>query len=208
MKYLLLLFLFTASTASAEEVLKFRPDYWTKGLHLNAGMGPQSTYFVSDRRYNGIGYGVNFKTDLGYFFTNRFAIEWSTNAKFNSLNDFLIWDTLITGGIRYRIKEYFVRLFYGRAPTVVFFNGNIPEEYKGTKASRLQFDGPVYGLGFGRYYKTKKAGIWFLETAGTFQRLKEREAIYMRGEVPEIVAREEDRSTVFSLLFTVGMLVF
>lgn len=208
MKYLILLLLLLTNFAHAEEELKFRPDYWTKGFHLNAGMGPQMTYFDSDRRYHGIGYGVNFKTDLGYFFTNRFAIEWSTNAKFNKLNEFLIWDTLITGGIRYRMKEYFVRAFYGRAPTVVFFNGNVPDEYKGSKASRLQFDGPVYGLGTGKYYKTKKAGIWFLEIAGTFQSLKEREAITMDGEVPVVVGREKDKSTVLSLLFSVGMLVF
>ncbi len=208
MKHFFLLLLLIVSFAHAEDALKFRPDYWTKGFHLNAGLGPQATYFDSDRRYNGIGVGTNFKTDLGYFFTNRFAIEWSTNAKFNMLNDFLIWDTLITGGIRYRMKEYFVRAFYGRAPTVVFFNGKVPDEYKGTKASRLQFDGPVYGLGLGKYYKSKKNLIWFLETAGTFQRLREREAIYMKGEVPVVVGSEKDKSTVLSLLFSIGILIF
>jgi hypothetical protein len=210
MKFLILL-LIQISFAFAEPDLiehKFRPDYWTKGLHLNAGGGMNITHFDSNDRYDEIGYGLNFKTDLGYYFTNRFAIEWSSNVKFNRVNNFLIWDSLFTAGLRYRIKEYYVRAFYGKAPTVVFFNGNPPEGFENSKASRFQYDGPVYGIAIGKMFKTDAGLIWFIETSQTYQRLEEREAIHMDGQVPEVIGREKDSSTVLSVYFMVGILIF
>jgi hypothetical protein len=209
MKYLFL-FLILLNFAQAEEEVeyKFRPDYWSKGFHLIAGGGLNATHFQSDKRFDDIGYGLNFKTDLGYYFTNRFAVEWSSNVKFNRVDHYLIWDTLITGGLRYRIKDYYVRGFYGKAPTVVFFNGDPPDEYEGSKASRLQYDGPVYGLAVGKMYQHKKGYIWFIEGSGTFQRLKEREAIHMDGQTPEVVDREKDKSTVVSAYIMIGLMVF
>ena len=209
MKLFLLLLLVTMNVAQAAHQLnKFRPDYWTKGFHLNAGGGLNAAYFDSDKRFTGTGLGLNLKTDLGYYFTNRFAVEWSTNVKFNSLNNYLIWDTLITGGIRYRIKDYYVRGFYGKAPTVIFFNGHAPPEYKHTTATRLQFDGPAFGMAVGKYFRHKKDLVWFLEGAGTFQRLNEREAVHVEKEVPEVVAREKDRSTIMSVYVNIGILIF
>lgn len=207
MKVFLLLALLI-NTAFAEELHKFRPDYWSRGLHLNAGGGINAVHYTSSDQFDEIGGGINFKTDLGYYFTNRFAIEWSSNVKFNTIDGYQVWDTLITGGIRYRIKEYYVRLFYGKSPTVIFFNGDVPEEYKGTKASRLQFDGPVYGYAVGKYYQKDNGLIWFLEGSMTLQQLKDREAIYMDGQVPEVVERGTDRGVITSLYLMIGILVF
>lgn len=206
---ILLLILIFFNCAYAKEETKFRPDYWTKGLHLNIGTGINISQFYSDVRFKHVGYGLNFKTDLGYFFTNRFALELSSNVKFNRVDEYLIWDSLFTIGARYRIKDYYVRGFYGRAPTVVFFNGHPPDEYKGTSASRLQFDGPVYGASFGKTFQHKETGIiWFLEGSGVYQRLVERKAIHMNGQVPEVVMREKDRSSIVGLYLMIGMMVF
>jgi hypothetical protein len=210
MKFLIL-FIFFAAFAYAEsphDQNKFSPDQWTSGLHLAAGGGVNITHFDSNDRYDEVGYGLNFKTDLGYYFTHNFAVEWSSNIKFNKVNQLLIWDTLITGGLRYRIKEYYVRGFYGKAPTVVYFNHHPPEEFENSKASRLQFDGPVYGVAWGKMFKKDNGLIWFLESSVTYQRLQEREAIHMDGEVPEVISRENDPSTVLSLYFMIGALIF
>lgn len=208
MKTFLFLILFISQLALAKEEHKFRPDYWSKGLHLMVGGGINTSHFYSDDNYDEIGYGINFKTDLGYYFTNRFAIEWSSNVKFNKVERSLIWDTLMTFGLRYRIKEYYVRGFLGRAPTVVFFNGDVPPEYENTKASRVQFTGPVYGLGVGKMFKNRRGLIWFVEGAGSFQNLQEREGIYMKGEVPVVVKKDSDNSVITSLYLMAGVLFF
>ncbi len=191
-----------------DDEYKFRPDYWSKGLHLNVGGGLNSTYYDADERFKTVAFGLNFKTDLGYYFTNRFAIEWSSNVKFNRISEYLVWDTLITFGLRYRMKEYYVRPFLGKAPTVVFFNGHPPAEYKGTKASRLQFDGPVYGFAVGKMFERKDGLLWFIETSATLQSLQEREAIHMDGDVPKVISRETDQSTLVSVYFMIGVLIF
>lgn len=207
MKILLLLFIVLTS-AHAEEEHKFRPDYWSRGLHLAAGGGLNMAYYDSNELTHDIGYGINFKTDLGYYFTNRFAIEWSSNVKFNRVDGYQIWDTLITGGIRYRIKEYYVRAFVGKAPTVIFFDDKDPEQFRNTKASRLQFDSPVYGIAVGKMYNNRNGLIWFLEGSTTLQRLEEYEAIHMDGQVPEVVSRERDPSSSVTAYATIGVLIF
>ena len=201
-----ILFLINVATAAEQHV--FRPDYWSRGMHLIAGGGLNAVHFTSDDQFDEIGYGVNFKTDLGYYFTNRFAIEWSSNVKFNRIDGYQVWDTLITGGLRYRIKEYYLRGFYGKAPTVIFFNGRQPDEFKDSSASRLQYDGPVYGLAAGKMFKRDSGLIWFLEYSLTLQKLKEREAIKMDGQVPVVVGRAKDSSTLTTLYVMIGILVF
>lgn len=207
MKWLIFFFLLI-NFAQAESDYKFRPDYWSKGLHLVAGTGLNAVHYINDDNLNKVGYGVTLKTDLGYYFTNRFALEWSSNVKLNRMDNYFIWDTLMTAGIRYRIKEYFVRGFFGRSPTVVYFGSNVPEEYKSTGASRLQFNGPVGGLAFGKFFRHKEDLIWFLEIANSWQKLKHREAIKMRGEVPDVVESGDDNATVTSLYLTIGVLLF
>lgn len=205
---ILILFIFCLNTSWASEPNIFRPDYWTRGLHLAAGGGLNAVHFTSDDQFDEVGYGFNFKTDLGYYFTNRFAIEWSSNVKFNRIDGYQVWDTLITGGLRYRIKDFYARAFYGKAPTVIFFNGKTPAEFENSNASRLQFDGPVYGAAVGRMFKSESGLIWFIEYSFTLQRLEEREAIHMNGQVPEVVGREKDRSTLSSIYIMIGLLVF
>ena len=208
MKALLIIFVLISTSYAKEDEYKFRPDYWSKGLHLIAGGGVNGTYYDSNESYGNYGYGLNGKTDLGYYFTNRFAVEWSSNVKFNKINEYLVWDTLITFGLRYRIKEYYIRGFGGKAPTVIFFQGNPPNEYKNSSASRLQYDGPVYGLAVGKMYENRNGLVWFLETSATFQELNDRQAIKMNGQTPVVVSRERDASRLYSLYFMIGLLVF
>ena len=208
MRGLLLLIILSFNFAYADEPYQFRPDYWSKGLHLTAGGGVNTTYIDSNDRFGNIGYGLNGSTDLSYYLTNRFAVDWSSNVKFNRIQNYLVWDTLITFGVRYRIKEYYIRAFGGRAPTVIFFEGNPPKEYKASNATRLQYDGPVYGFSVGKMMQAKSGLIWFLESSATLQRLKDRQGIKMNGQVPVIVSREKDTSTLVSLYFMVGVLIF
>ena len=206
--FFLFLFLLINPAFAKEEEYKLRPDYWSKGLHLAVGGGVNGTYYDSNERFGNWGYGLNGKTDLGYYFTNRFAIEWSSNVKFNRVTNYLVFDTLITFGLRYRIKDFYVRAFAGKAPTVVFFDGHPPKEYKGTSASRLQYDGPVFGLAVGKMFEEKNGLIWFLETSATFQKLDDRQAIKMNGQTPVVVSREKDSSRLYSLYFMIGVLIF
>jgi hypothetical protein len=208
MKAILIIVILISTAFAHEDEYKFRPDYWSKGLHLIAGGGVNGTYYDSNESYGNYGYGLNGKTDLGYYFTNRFAVEWSSNVKFNKINDYLVWDTLITFGLRYRLKEYYIRGFGGKAPTVIFFQGNPPDEYKNSSASRLQYDGPVYGLAIGKMYEDRNGLIWFLETSATFQELNDRQGIKMNGQTPVVVSRERDASRLYSLYFMIGLLVF
>ncbi len=207
MKFIFI-FLILISSAHAQIEAKFRPDYWSTGLHLFFGGGLNGVHYNSDDNITEIGYGINFKTDLGYYFTNRFAVEWSSNVKFNRVDNYLIWDTLMTFGIRYRMKEYYLRGFVGRAPTVVFFDGHPPEEFDDSRIERAQFNGPVYGLGVGKLFKAEKGYIWFLETALSLQNLKHREGIRMNGEVPEVISTDKDDATVTSLYFMIGVMLF
>lgn len=206
MKWLIFLLVFI-NCAFAETDFKFRPDDWSKGLHLMAGTGLNAAYYKKDD-FTEAGYGLTLKTDLGYYFTNRFAVEWSSSVKLSRTDKFTIWDTLMTVGIRYRFREYFVRTFFGRSPTVFYFDDDVPEIYKASGATRIQFNGPVAGLSFGKMYRHKDELIWFLEVSSTWQQLNHREAIKMKGEIPVVVESGGDNVTISSLFFSIGVLLF
>jgi hypothetical protein len=211
-----LLFMMNQALADSSEYY-FKPNRWSKGVHLLAGAGISTSVFNSNQTLTDGGYGLHIKSDLGYYLADNFAVEWSSNVKFNKVQEYLVWDTLITVGLRYRFEEFFkdksgavyTRAFFGKSPTVIFFNGNPPEEYKGSKASRLQFDGPIYGLAFGKMYEKKDGSVWWIEFAGSFQTLEKREAIYMDDDVPVVVSREEGtNSMIYSMYATIGIVVF
>lgn len=181
---------------------------WKHGLDMFAGLGLNITKYEGDDDFTPVGYGFNIKTDLVYNLSRKLGVEWSANVKFNHLDSYLIWDTLMTVGMRYRIDSFYVRGFWGRAPAVVFFQGNPPEEYESLGASREQFNGPIYGIGFGRLIKNSKDQIWFIEYSISHQHLKTREAIKMRGEVPVVVAKSTDRASVYTAVLSLGFKVF
>ena len=143
------------------------------GLHLLAGAGLNSSVYSSDEDRVDGGVGINFGTDVSYFINDKWAFDWSSNVSFNHVNSYLIWNTQLTLGLRYRFDtEYFpgrvtyARLFMGRAPTVLFLNGDAPKEYDQAGLSRIQFEGPVGGVAWGLMKKAKSGRDYFFEIVG------------------------------------------
>jgi hypothetical protein len=200
----------------------FRPAFandisaWPEpGLHLLAGGGLGSSVYSSDENHVDGGVGVNFGTDVSYFLNDKWAVDWSSNVSFNHVNKYLIWNTQLTLGVRYRFDtEYFpgrvtyARVFAGRAPTVLFLNGDTPKEYEGM--SRVQFEGPVAGVAWGLMKKAKSGRDYYFEIAGTVQHLEQQDGIEMEGEVPVVIMSGPtgDHSQIYSIRFTLGLLVF
>lgn len=205
---------FVGVTAFADE--SFNPDAWSEGLHLFAGIGLNSSLYTSDVERIDAGLGSNLKADLGCYFNDRWAFEWSTSVKFNRVNEYLIWDTLLTIGARYRFQtdllngSSYGRIFLGRSPTVIYFNGDAPEEYRDKGVSRVQFDGPAYGLAWGVMQKVKNKQTWFVEFAASVQTLEQHDGIQMDGEVPVVIMSgpQGDKSQIWSVYASFGILVF
>lgn len=217
MKFLIiLLFISVSSFAQETEEYYFKPDKWLKGIHLMAGGGLNGSIYHSEAERQNQGIGLNLKTDLGYYFNDRFAIEASSNVKFNKVSEYLVWDTLLTLGVRYRFEDFpftksksmYMRAFYGIAPTV-FFLDDAPEIYRSTDASRIQYDGPVYGLALGNMYETKKGRVWFMEYGLSYQNLKNVEGI--KDDVaPQVVFKDASGGNIiiYSAYLSIGVLVF
>jgi len=129
-------------------------------------------------------------------------------VKFNRLNGDLIWDTLLTLGLRYRIEDYYFRAFAGAGVLVVVLGEDQPVANKNTR--RLHMDGPALGIGFGRAQRTETGKIWFIELNGTVQQIKHRDDVAIDGQYPIAISSQavNDNSTIHSLQFTIGVLLF
>lgn len=180
-------------------------------VHLFAATGINASTYGPRETRTIVGGGLNLKADLSYFFVYDWAIEASTHVKFIKTEDYLIWDTLMTAGLRRHFWKsgHFFRLFYGRSPTVVFLQ-DAPEVIRETNSSRLQFDGPVYGLGAGRIFVTDKGKEWFFETDLTYQVLEKETGLRNDGDVPvEVFSNKRTGGiNVFSIHFNIGMRIF
>jgi hypothetical protein len=204
--------------AQATESDEFLPNKWSEGLHLFLGGGVNSTAYASSIKSSSLGLGSNFKTDLSYVLNDRWAVEWSSSVKFNQVDGYLLWDTLLTLGVRYRLRPLpgfdldssFVRFFVGRAPTVVFFRGGSQPDNQNVSVDRVQFDGPVAGIGFGAFRRMESGSTWFYEVAGSVQRLEQEDGIQLDGEVPVVAFHSvrTDGSTLYSLYAVIGLLIF
>ncbi|WP_347359174.1 hypothetical protein [Bdellovibrio sp.] len=203
---------------SAPAAKPFEPDHWSKGLHLLAGGGVNSSvYSASEERVDG-GLGLNIKTDLLYVLDSNWALEWSANVKFNQVRSYLLWDTLLTLGVRRQVPRIspwdlgapYARFFIGRAPTVLFLNGGQVDQISDPNVSRLHFDGPVAGFGWGALKKNTKGQIWFTELSFSIQALEQEEGVRMDGDVPVVVAstKMDDNSNIYSFTWTIGILAF
>jgi hypothetical protein len=215
-KLLLIIFLTMSSVAHAQD---FFPYNWTKGMHLFAGAGANTALFSDqDGTYDG-GLGLNLKTDITYFINENWAIEIGSSVGFNRVSNYLLWDTLFTVGIRtplpsltdYQLGQPYGRLFIGRAPMVIFLNGdNSKTDATGANVDRIQFDGPVIGGALGTLHMTSKGQVWFTELGFAYHELKQKSDITMEGEVPVIISDRnvDGQSSVYSLSFTVGIMAF
>jgi hypothetical protein len=214
--FILFLVLLSSPWAHADE---FYPYHWTPGLHLFAGGGINTAvYSNQEDTYDG-GVGLNLKTDLVYFLNESWAVEAGSSIKFNRVSGYLFWDTLFTVGLRttlpsllnYEFGQPYGRIFVGRAPTVMFLNGNeSPNGTENKDVSRIQFDGPVAGLALGTFHTTENGLVWFTELGGSFQSLEQESEIKMDGEVPVVISSKSvsDHTTIFSLYLTIGILAF
>ncbi|MEN0057211.1 MAG: hypothetical protein AAGB31_00115 [Bdellovibrio sp.] len=214
-KFLFCIFLLISPLAQAED---FEPSSWAEGLHLFAGGGLNSSVYLSTKEREDAGVGLNLKTDLLYVFHPEWAVEWSANVKFNRVRGYLLWDTLLTMGVRTQLPilsseslgSSYARLFVGRAPTVLFLNGDTPDMISDPSVSRIHFDGPVAGLGWGVLNKTTRGQVWFTELTFTVQSLEQENDVRMEGDVPVVVSSNSitDNSNIYSLLWTIGILAF
>jgi hypothetical protein len=178
---------------------------WNEGLHLLLGGGAN----LSDYHRNGdtVGAGLHFKTDVGYYFHEHWAVEAGSFVRFNKLHDTFIWDTLLTLGLRRRFEDHFVRAFVGKAPTV-FYTDKVPETYQRSDSTRIQYTGPVVGLGWGEFLKTKKGTNWFWELSTSYQSLEKGQGI-RNGTLPEVVfVTGREKIQIYTLSFSVGIMVF
>ncbi|KYG67911.1 hypothetical protein AZI87_01140 [Bdellovibrio bacteriovorus] len=212
------IFLFTILFSAPSFADEFTPSYWSEGIHLLAGGGLNSSVYISKHERDDAGLGLNLKTDLLYVFHPQWAVEWSANVKFNRVRSYLVWDTLFTLGLRAQIPDLetpewgtpYARLFIGRAPTVIFLNGDTPSNVSDPSVSRIHLDGPVAGIGWGLLNKTQKGQVWFSEISFTIQSLEQEDDVRMDGDVPVVVSSSSrtDNSNIYSLSWTVGILAF
>jgi len=217
MKNILFLFLLLSSSISLAD--EFYPYHWTPGLHLFAGGGVNTAAYSNQQNTFDGGVGLNLKTDLVYFLNENWAIEAGSSIKFNRVEGYLLWDTLFTVGLRttlpsllnYEFGQPYGRIFIGRAPTVMFLNGNeSPTGTDNKDVSRIQFDGPVAGLAVGTFHTTENGLVWFTELGGSIQSLEQESEIKMEGEVPVVISNKSvsDHTTILSLYLTIGVLAF
>lgn len=187
---------------------EFLTDDWSSGLHIFVGAGVNSSNYRSNSRRDYLGLGSNFKTDVGWYFNHDWALESSASVKFNRLNENLIWDTLLTLGLRYRLEDYYFRGFAGAGVLVIVLGEDEPVANNNTR--RLHMDGPALGLGFGQTKKTEVGRVWFLELNGTAQEIRHRDDVAVDGQYPVAISSQSvnDNSTIYSLQFTIGVLLF
>ena len=194
----------------------FEPGHWTEGVHLLTGLGVNTAVFNSDSAHIVLGLGSNFKADVGYYLNDHLAVEIGSAVKFNRSDDYLIWDTLFTLGIRYRFHSFlfnnpgtFVRLFAGESPTVIFL-GDSNNPLKAIGASRAQINGPLAGFGGGYFFKTESGINWFIEWDAAYQWLRFEDAIVDRNDVPIVLQSNEvgGNPKIFTIALNLGLVLF
>lgn len=214
MKNLILLFSIFISTVFShanEHKNEFSTNSWSQGLHIFAGAGLNTSSFKSTAEDVDFALGFNIKSDVGWYLNDRWAIESSASVKFNKLESDLVWDTLLTMGVRYRTNQRgnYARLFLGTSQTVLYPSGSRPDW--GQSASRYYFMGEAIGASVGRLYKSKSINnIWFVEFSITMQAIKSRKGVELDGEAPIVVSDENvsDNSTIHSMYITAGVMLF
>lgn len=182
-----------------------------KGLHLAAGLGVDFSFYKAELLQFEGGAGLNLKTDLIYFWNPNWAIDATSSVKLNRSEDFYLWDTLLTIGLRYHFTELqnpkwhstYIKLFAGIAPTVVSLR-------KPGISDRLQYEGAVGGLTWGIFLPDDDKSHWFFEVTGAVQHLKRRKSLTDINEIPVVTEQRilQDGSLVSSLNIVIGAFVF
>lgn len=216
---LALLMLLTANAAEIQLKAKpgFTPLRWTKGLHLIAGGGVNFSSYVSNDRTTYVGPGVGFKSEIGYYLSDNFAIELGSAVSFNRIDSFILWDSTFTLGARVRIPmppgangegAPYARAFLGWGPAVAFEN-RWPR-YFDLDSDRAQLEGPAWGMGFGYFLKGAGSLIWFAEITATAHIFRKVQLVKEGDTLSEVLVDLplSNNSWLASLRFSVGIVAF
>lgn len=205
-----------ARSEETDDLGGFTAIKWMEGMHLTAGLGLNTSYIQNDFVTEDIGLGLNIHTDLGYYFADAYALEVSTSVHLNRVKNVLIWDTLMTGGVRFRLPAWagpsfsapFFRLMAGRGPSVFIFKGKKPAEFD-HGGDRTQVEGDVYGLAYGFFQNSRDGKVWWLQLQSTAHLYSKLEAVKEVGSVAEVVHSEDikDNTAMFSLSISLGVVL-
>lgn len=189
---------------------------WTEGLHLTAGLGVNSSYIASDLVRENVGVGLNIHTDLGYYFWDAYAVEVSTSVMLNRVKSVIIWDTLMTAGVRARLPNWagpdhsspFIRLMGGRGPSVFLYKGTPPPEFD-HGGDRTQVEGNVYGVAYGFFQDSRDGRVWWMQIQQTTHLYSKLEAVDEINQVPEVIysTRVGNHTATYSVSLTFGVLL-
>lgn len=218
-----ILLFFVADISVAQEIIgdkpKFTPASWAKGIHFMPSAGVNTSIFDSKVNEEDTGWGGVVRMDVGYYFSNDFAMEIGSSISLNRVNGYLMWDNQFNLGIRTRITflkntdkggaPYF-RAFLGRGPLVLVFERSTPSEYAAIGATRLQLEGPSYGTGIGFMQLTATNTVWFMELALSVHQFETLEVIKQSEVAPVVISRQSisSRSTFSTLHLMFGMVAF
>lgn len=165
---------------------------WSDRLHLRAGAGMNFSTYSSRFLAEEVGSGLNLKTDLGVAFGERWALDFGSSLKFNLVEDLMLWDTLLTVGVRRHLggdgrAGPFVRVFAGVAPSVLEVRDRAKATTDlGPTVDRLVFDGEVVGVSVGSASGLLGGGD-FLEFTASLQTLRREKSIADEREIPVVV---------------------
>lgn len=200
-------------------------DNWGDGLQLFAGLGVNSVTLFNTNEKQDLGIGLNIKSELVYAFSPTWAAELGSYVRFNDTQGFLIWDTILSVGVRRTLPKFgseslgqpYARLFLGQGPSAVYIDDvQVSKEQQQPNSdygefSKLQLYGTVIGVGLGFMKKEKKSkDLWFSEFTLMYQTFYKEEQVRMDADVPVVVGKEKivgDAQTI-NIAWSIGIRMF
>ncbi len=200
-------------------------DSWDNGLQLFAGIGVNSVTLFNTQEKQDLGIGLNIKSELIYAFSPEWAAEIGSYVRFNDTQGFLIWDTILSVGVRRTLPKFgseslgqpYARLFLGQGPSAVYIDDvQVSKEQQQPNSdygefSKLQLYGTVAGMGLGFMKKEKKSNdLWFSEFTVMYQTFYKEEQVRMDADVPVVVGKEKivGDATTINIVWSIGIRMF
>lgn len=187
-------------------------------IHILMGLGVNQSFYRNDSQESSTELGPSFKADVIYILNPDWSVEWSGTAAFKEFSDILVWDTLLTIGVRkvmgpsyFFDGTWFSRFFLGYGYSVAYVDRNALNELGYSEdVNRIHFGGEFVGLGAGMVWETEEKKLHFFELNWGIHYLKNREAVNLQNDVPTVVTNDvvTDNSRVYHLHLTYGVLLF
>lgn len=189
-----------------------------KDIHILMGLGVNQSFYSNDSQESVTELGPSLKADVVYLINQDWAVEWSGIAAFKEFSEILVWDTLLTLGVRKVMGSsylfngtWFTRYYLGYGHSVAYVDRAALTElgYSGD-INRIHFGGEVLGLGAGMVWETESKKLHFFELNMGVHYLKNREAVNIQNDVPVVVANDvvTDNSRAYHVHLTYGVLLF